>query len=314
VTSLKELSIKHGGKYTAQSGKWCGMPARDYWLIFETFDAIPSGYVSRSAQIHNSWSMRGHVESGARRNLQQYSLVFITEGEGSFADESNKRILPIQKGDLLCLFPGRPHAYEPLKGQAWNEINVEFVGPVFDAWVGVGLLDPNEPVRNLVRSGDDVEIAQWTERFYDVVLPLAERRVAEPDLTDSGRLINLIASMCATWQSQVNHEDVEWGNHARRQLLDLPLSEKPDFVALAREFGLGEQAYRKKFKKLCGVSPFVFRSRQQIEAACHELLETHKPIKEIGYELGFGSLFYFSRRFKQVTGVTPGEYRKQVSE
>ena len=62
------------------------------------------------------------------------------------------------------------------------------------------------------------------------------------------------------------------------------------------------------------MSPFAFRSRQQIEAACHELMESHKPIKEIGYELGFGSLFYFSRRFKQITGMTPGEYRKQVSE
>ncbi|MGE9294081.1 MAG: helix-turn-helix domain-containing protein [Puniceicoccales bacterium] len=34
----------------------------------------------------------------------------------------------------------------------------------------------------------------------------------------------------------------------------------------------------------------------------------------MGYDLGFGSLFYFSRRFKQITGMTPGEYRKHVSE
>ncbi len=291
-----------------------GMHPRDYWLIFETFDAIPSGYISRAAEIHNSWAMRWHLEAGMTRNLRNYSLVFITEGEGTYSDDAGKQTLPIHQGDLLCLFPGRPHAYEPPKGKSWNEINVEFTGPVFDAWVGVGLLDPNEPVRHLVSSGSEVEISRWRDRFYDVVIPLAERRVAEPDLADSGRLINLIASMCATWQTHVNHGDVEWANHARKQLLDLPLGEKPNFIALAREFGLGEQAYRKKFKKLCGVSPFAFRSRQQIEAACHELMESHKPIKEIGYELGFGSLFYFSRRFKQITGMTPGEYRKQVSE
>ncbi|WP_309384718.1 AraC family transcriptional regulator [Cerasicoccus frondis] len=313
MSILKELSLKHGGKYTAQSGMW-GLPPRDYWLIFETFDVIPSGYVGRAAQIHNSWAMRGQVEAGVRRDLQCYSLVFITEGGGTFVDESTKREMPVQKGDLLCLFPGRPHAYEPLKGKSWNEINVEFVGPVFDAWVGVGLLDPNEPVRHLVSSGSDAEISQWLERFYDVLFPLASRTVSEPNLADAGRMINLIAAMCATWQSNVMNEEVEWANQARKQLLEAPLEQKPDYVALARTFGLGEQAYRKKFKKLCGVSPFAFRSRQQIEAACHELMSSHKSIKEIGYDLGFGSLFYFSRRFKQVTGMTPGEYRKQACE
>lgn len=312
MTPLKELSIKHGGKYTAQNGS-DGLAPRDYWLIFETFDVIPSGCVSRAAQIHNSWSMRWHLEQDLTRDLKCYSLLFITEGEGKFYDGSSKRRLPVQKGDLICLFPGRPHAYAPPKGTTWNEINVEFTGPVFDAWVGIGLLDPNEPVRHLVPSGDDLEIQKWTSRFYDVLLPLAERKVSEPDLSDSGRLIQLIAAMCSTWQSNVKNEEVEWANQARKQLLELPLEQKPDFVVLAREFGLGEQAYRKKFKKLCGVSPFVFRSRQQIEAACHELMSSHKSIKEIGYDLGFGSLFYFSRRFKQVTGMTPGEYRSQAN-
>ncbi len=290
-----------------------GLPPRNYWLIFETFDVLPAGYISRAAQIHHSWSMRWHVDTGAWRDLQYYSLLFITKGSGTFLDESSKREIPIKQGDLLCVFPGRKHAYSPAKGASWNEINVEFVGPVFDAWVGIGLLDPNEPVRHLVPSGDEAEIEAWVARFHEVVLPLAERSVSEPVLEDSGRLINLIAAMCSTWQSNVKHEEVEWANEARKQLLDLPLEEKPDFVALARAFGLGEQAYRKKFKKLCGVSPFVFRSRQQIEAACHELMSSHKSIKEIGYDLGFGSLFYFSRRFKQVTGMTPGEYRNQAS-
>jgi len=310
--SLEALSIKHGGKFTTQSGMLEG-ESRDYWLIFETFHPISSGYISRSAEIRNSWGMCRHMELGWKRDLSYYSLVFITEGSGAFQDESSKREIPVKKGDLLCLFPGRPHAYAPPKGQYWNEINIEFVGPVFDSWVGVGLLDPNEPVRHVVPSGDDKEIARWLDKFYAVVLPLAHRRVAEPHMSDSGQLIALIADLCATWQSQIRDADADWANMAKQQLLTLPLSEKVNFVHLAQTFGLGEQAYRKKFKKLCGVSPFVFRTRQQIEAACHDLIASHKPIKEIGYDLGFGSMFYFSRKFKQVTGMTPGEYRKQVT-
>jgi AraC-like DNA-binding protein len=181
---------------------------------------------------------------------------------------------------------------------------------VFDPWTGIGLLDPAVPVRHLVPSGDDKLIQHWMKKFYAVALPLAGRAMAEPDLADAGRLIALIAEMCATWRPQANDADAEWANRAKRQLLELPLREQPDFAELAGTFGIGEQAYRKKFKRLCGVSPFAFRSRQLIEAASHELICTNKPIKEIGYDLGYGSLYYFSRKFKQVTGKTPGDYRK----
>jgi AraC-like DNA-binding protein len=309
MDSLKALCFKHGGKFTTQSGTRKG-ESRDYWLLFETFQALASGHISRCAQIERSWGMWRHLEVGWKRNLPCYSLVFITKGHGVFQDESSRREIPVQKGDLLCLFPGHPHAYAPPRGQCWDEINIEFSGPVFDPWTGIGLLDPAVPVRHLVPSGDDKLIQHWMKKFYAVALPLAGRAMAEPDLADAGRLIALIAEMCATWRPQANDADAEWANRAKRQLLELPLREQPDFAELAGTFGIGEQAYRKKFKRLCGVSPFAFRSRQLIEAASHELICTNKPIKEIGYDLGYGSLYYFSRKFKQVTGKTPGDYRK----
>jgi AraC-like DNA-binding protein len=44
------------------------------------------------------------------------------------------------------------------------------------------------------------------------------------------------------------------------------------------------------------------------------LLSTDKIIKEISYELGFQSIYYFSRVFKKKLGVSPSEIRKTVNE
>lgn len=40
------------------------------------------------------------------------------------------------------------------------------------------------------------------------------------------------------------------------------------------------------------------------------LISSNLTIKEISYELGFQSIFYFSRIFKEKTGMNPSELRK----
>jgi len=279
---------------------------RDYWLITENFHGLSAGGITRSAQIHRSWGMIQHRQNDSRRKLKVYSLIYLIQGEGSFSDERQKTERPIRSGDLLCLFPEIGHVYTPVPGTKWNEINVEFSGPAFDAWVGTGLIDPAEPIRHLE------PVIPWLKRFHNVVLPLASKGTA-PTLTDTGRLIALIADMCATWQQPQLDTEVEWTNRARSQLLSLPSRKPLDLVSEAKSFGLGEQAYRKKFKRLCGVTPTTFRSRHLIEQACHHLIGSSLSMKEIAFSLGFGSEFYFFRRFKQITGVSPGEYRRRAS-
>ena len=303
--TLKALSHAHGGKLAVQSGINPG-ENRDYWLVMESFHALPAGGPTRAARIDRSWGMVEHWREKQFRRLRVFSLVYLIEGEGLFSDERGRTAQPIRAGDLICLFPGIGHAYIPLPGTRWNEINIEFVGPAFDAWTGAGLLDPAEPIRHLA------PVDYWLGRFHEVVLPLAKKS-RDPSLRDTGRLLDLIAEMCATWAESLADHDVAWANQARADLLALPPDKSLDLVKIAKSFGLGEQAYRKKFKRLCGVTPTTFRSRHLIELACHELCATNRGIKDIAYSLGFSTEFYFFRRFKQITGVSPGEYRRRTT-
>ena len=43
------------------------------------------------------------------------------------------------------------------------------------------------------------------------------------------------------------------------------------------------------------------------------LKETRKSISEIALDCGFDNISYYIRKFKEIQGETPGEYRKEHS-
>ncbi len=49
----------------------------------------------------------------------------------------------------------------------------------------------------------------------------------------------------------------------------------------------------------------------KFRAAQSELLSTRLPIKEIAAKYGFSDVHHFTRRFRQITGTTPGEIRRK---
>jgi AraC-like DNA-binding protein len=115
--------------------------------------------------------------------------------------------------------------------------------------------------------------------------------------------------MAAEWESPSDKAASDWIKRAEARLDDLQAGLDIDYEALAAKFGLGEQAFRKKFKRLTGVTPAQYRSRRLIAAACHLLEETQESCRAISRRLGFESEFYFSRRFKQLVGICPKTYR-----
>ena len=85
-----------------------------------------------------------------------------------------------------------------------------------------------------------------------------------------------------------------------------------NFQSFAEDNNIGYSYFRKMFKKYTGVPPVQYHLDLKILRAKEMLLYTDKSIKEISYELGFQSIYYFSRIFKNKLGVSPSEIRKTV--
>ena len=52
-----------------------------------------------------------------------------------------------------------------------------------------------------------------------------------------------------------------------------------------------------------------FKNKLRVENAKIQLLKTNLPVKVIAAQLGFENVFYFSKVFKQFTGVSPSKFK-----
>lgn len=69
--------------------------------------------------------------------------------------------------------------------------------------------------------------------------------------------------------------------------------------------------FSRLFKKTLGESYAIFTNRMRIHFAESLLLNTNKTITEIASHIGIDTLPYFTRLFKNYTGLSPLEYRKK---
>jgi AraC-like DNA-binding protein len=74
---------------------------------------------------------------------------------------------------------------------------------------------------------------------------------------------------------------------------------------------VGYSWFRKIFKNYTGMAPGQYLIQLKIEKSKELLCDTSKSIKEIAYELKFDNNFYFSKQFKEKTGLTPAQFRKK---
>ena len=81
---------------------------------------------------------------------------------------------------------------------------------------------------------------------------------------------------------------------------------------IAKQHQVGYSYFRQMFKKFTGVSPGQYHLQLRIIRAKELLASTDKSIKEISYELGFRSIYYFSNMFKKKEGMNPSDFRKRV--
>ena len=80
---------------------------------------------------------------------------------------------------------------------------------------------------------------------------------------------------------------------------------------LADECNISEVYFRKLFTKHFGISPKQFIIDVRIQKAKQLLAEGSLSISHISEKCGFSNPYHFCRLFKQHTGITPSEYRKE---
>ncbi len=160
--------------------------------------------------------------------------------------------------------------------------------------------------RAAVQGGMDVEDAM---RLSDSYIKKCER------LSSLDSIVNLQLSMVRNFTGQVARIN-DFG--ARSELAQKVasyilhhLSEPIRTEEIAQALHYSRSYLSTRFKKEQGVDLADFIQHFKVNEAKHLLRHTDRSLLTISSYLGFSSQSHFSRVFKTVTGVAPGDYRKQ---
>lgn len=240
------------------------------------------------------------------RTINEYQLVYITEGSGWFSSQHLPRKQKISAGTMILLFPGEWHSYAPDSTSGWSEYWVGFRGPHIDSRVNKGFFSKREPLYNIGLNSSIIE-------FYDDII-----RIAQKEKTGYQQMISsIVLSILGTVYYKNKNEQyadsyiVEKINEARmiiKNSSESTISQEE----IAKKLGLGYSWYRRMFKQYTGVAPTQYHHQQKLMKAKELLTTTNQNITEIAYMLHFENVCQFSTFFKKKEGITPSAFRKRM--
>ncbi|OCT16888.1 hypothetical protein A8709_00810 [Paenibacillus pectinilyticus] len=100
-------------------------------------------------------------------------------------------------------------------------------------------------------------------------------------------------------------QTISYLNHNYREEITVEL--------LSRMSGVGRWKYSDLFQSLIGKKPLEYLTEVRINRAKELLLQTDDPLREIARRVGFKDEYYFSRKFRHETGMTPKQYVRTKS-
>lgn len=264
-----------------------------------------AGYQTVEANSHypiTNHPMRYLFSTERGRVLEEYQLIYISQGQGTFASASKKKC-EVKEGNFFLLFPGEWHTYRPDKDTGWTEYWIGFTGVNIDNRIQSGFFSKKEPVFNV---GINDEIVH----FYKQAADIASKQGTGFQQMLAG-IVNLLLGYVYAGNKQVSFEElkvVNQINKAKMLMLDTFNSDvTPE--SIATQVNMSYSWFRRIFKQYTGFAPAQYIQELRIQKSKELLTNTNMTSQEIAYEVGFDTPYYFCIAFKKKTGMTPIKYR-----
>ena len=236
------------------------------------------------------------------RVLDEYQLLYISKGKGTFVSETSFH-QEIEEGNMFLLFPGEWHNYLPDKQIGWDEYWIGFNGKDIDSRVKNGFFNFQKPIYKVGINNEIVEL-------YEQAIKIAIDQKTGFQQILAGIVSHLLGLAFSLDKNQFL-ENLHVTNQINKAKIIIVENIFTGIKAeeIAEKINMSYSWFRRIFKDYTGFAPAQYIQELKIQKGKELLTNSSLSVKEIAFKMGFDNSEYFFTAFKKKTGMTPIQYR-----
>ena len=162
--------------------------------------------------------------------------------------------------------------------------------------------------KKLLKWGMDSDLKRIEEAYFQSKVLSKEQYEGFIRMLETfSQHLSLVGNSIAISETKAEPKTVTKARRFIEENFDRPIS----LNEAAKVVNTSVRYFCKVFKTYTGITFVDYLTRLRIEKSKNLLLNPHRRVSEVAFEVGFESLTQFNRSFKKLTGMTPTKYREQ---
>jgi len=248
------------------------------------------------------WEKCGATHSYGPAVRNYYMLHFILKGQGHYY--LNNKHYKLNENQCFLTEPGTVTLYKAEPTNPWTYTWICFNGDYVPHLLKQSNLNTDNPIINL----------SCNQTIYEIIKEMLSYHQLTPanECYLQSKLYLIFAKLQKALQSVYNKVELNNNFYVTKAIEYI---EKNTFTNLsvndiARYLNISRSHLYALFKQELNTSPQQFLTNAKIANARELLSKTKIPIYSVALSCGYKNAFAFSRAFKQVTNISPREYRQ----
>ncbi|PQP81978.1 Fe3+-hydroxamate ABC transporter substrate-binding protein [Paenibacillus sp. PCH8] len=239
---------------------------------------------------------------------KKHTFLICEEGEGHLYIGHER--LAFSAGCVYPLSPGE--AYQIEHG---HSPELRYMVMTFDV-IHVLVDDPEQYTRSVFEKRDQLygypyaPLSGVLEQLYAIRIYKTDAEYSHRN-TLFQKWMEIIISRYTSPQTEQSMEDRIFSTI---QYVDEHYAEEITVQKLARLADIRPAQYTTLFRQRTGHKPLDYVNDVRIQHAKDWLRKSDEPLRDIASRVGFKDEYYFSRRFRQMTGLSPRQYDRSIQQ
>ena len=244
---------------------------------------------------------KGHY-TYRKHGLPENFLFYCVDGHGWYQLEKQK--FEIGPNEFFILPRNAEHAYGSDEADPWSIYWVHFGGEALESFNDFQAVKNHFRPAHIKNNGEVT--AAFTHIYKTLELGYSSDNLLFAKMT-LAHFINLFVFNARFFSTQL----IEKQDCVDMAILYMQkhITENISLNELSSYSNYSVSRFSSLFKQKTGYAPIDYFMQMKIQQACQQLDFTDRSIKEVAFNMGFDDPYYFSKRFKQVIGLPPQQYR-----